>query len=76
MNKLQSFIESVFDENYDEVAAVKSFRELENWDSLKYLKLIVAIQAEFGIELGPEEILQVISVPAIKDVLKSKGVKL
>ena len=76
MSKLQSFIESVFDEDYDEVANVKSFRELENWDSLKYLKLIVAIQAEFGIELSPEEILQAISVPAIKAVLELKGVKL
>jgi len=76
MSKLQSFIESVFDEDYDEVSNVKSFRELENWDSLKYLKLIVAIQAEFGIELSPEEILRVISVPAIKDVLESKGIVL
>jgi acyl carrier protein len=76
MSKLQTFIESVFDEDYDEVSNIKSFRELENWDSLKYLKLIVAIQAEFGIELSPEEILQVISVPDIKCVLESKGVKL
>ena len=76
MSKLQSFIESVFDEDFDEVSNVKSFRELENWDSLKYLKLIVAIQADFGIELSSEEILRVISVAAIKDVLESKGVKL
>ena len=76
MSKLQSFIESVFDEDYDEVSKVKSFRELENWDSLKYLKLIVAIQAEFGIDLEPEEILRVISVPAITEVLESKGITL
>ena len=76
MSKLQTFIESVFDEDYDEVSNVKSFRELENWDSLKYLKLIVAIQAEFDIELAPEEILRVISVPAIKEVLESKGITL
>ncbi len=76
MNRLQSFIESVFEENFDHVARVQSFREIENWDSLKYVKLVMAIQAEFGVELNPEEILKITSVAAIADVLKSKGVEL
>ena len=74
MNKLQGFIESVFDEGYSVVAGVKSFRDLEDWDSLKYLKLIVAIQAEFGVELTPEEIQRITSVAAIDEVLRIKGV--
>jgi acyl carrier protein len=76
MKTLRDFIESVFDEDYDYVASVKSFREIEGWDSLKYLKLIVAIQAEFGIELSAEQILKITSVGAIDDVLKSSGVAL
>lgn len=76
MKKLRTFIESVFDDDYDHVAAVRSFREIENWDSLKYVKLIVAIQAEFGVELNPEEIQRITSVAAIEDVLKSRGVEL
>jgi acyl carrier protein len=76
MNRLQSFIESVFDESFDTVANVKSFRELDDWDSLKYLKLIVAIQAKFDVELTPDEIQKVISVQAINDVLQSRGVAL
>ena len=62
MKRLRDFIESVFDDDYDYVASVKSFREIEGWDSLKYLKLIVAIQAEFGIELSAEQILKITSV--------------
>ena len=76
MKRLQSFIESVFDEDYDHVASVQHFREIENWDSLKYLTLVVALQGEFGVELSPEEILMITSVAAIGDVLKSKGVEL
>ena len=76
MKKLRTFIESVFDDNYDNVAAVQSFREIEDWDSLKYVKLVVAIQAEFGVELDSDEIQKVTSVSAIEEILKSKGVDL
>ena len=76
MQRLRRFIESVFDEDYDRIAGVRSFREIEDWDSLKYVKLIVAIQAEFGVELGPEEIQSATSVAAIEAVLRSKGVEL
>ena len=76
MNKLRTFIESAFDDDYDHVAAVQSFRQIENWDSLKYMTLIVAIQTEFGVELDADEIQKITSVSAIEQVLKSKGVEL
>ena len=75
MSKIQQFIESVFDEDYNRVASAKHFRELDDWDSLKYLTLIVAMQSAFGVELSPEEIGQVTSIAAIEEVLNSKGVK-
>ena len=76
MTKLRNFIDSVFDDGYDRVAGFEHFREMENWDSLQYMTLVVAIQAEFGIELDPEEIQKITSVAAIGAVLKSKGVEL
>lgn len=76
MKRLRSFIESVFDEDYDRIVGIQNFRELEEWDSLKYVKLVVAMQAEFRIELTPDEIPKITSVAAIADMLKSKGVEL
>lgn len=40
------------------------------------MRLVVAIQTEFGIELDPKEIQKITSVAAIEAVLKSKGVEL
>jgi acyl carrier protein len=76
MTKFRQLIDSVFDEGYDNVANVEHFRETESWDSLRYMKLVVAIQAEFDIELNPEEIQKITSIATIEAVLKSKGVEL
>lgn len=75
MKRLRRVIESVFDEDYDQITTAQNFRDIESWDSLKYLQLIVAIQSEFGIELNPQEIPQITSVGGILGALKAKGVE-
>ena len=72
-SKLKNLIEAVFDEGFEEVESARSFSEIETWDSLNYIRLVVAIQAEFGIELTPEEIQQIRSVAAIHEILKARG---
>ncbi len=73
MSKLKKTIESVFDTDFEDVAGARTFGEMENWDSLNYIKLVVAIQAEFGIELTPQEIQQMNSIAAIQGILKARG---
>ena len=72
-SKLKKMIEAVFDEDFGEVEGARSFSEIESWDSLNYIRLVVAIQAEFGIELTPEEIQQISSLVAIHEILKARG---
>src|SRR4030095_6222565 len=50
-SRLKNVIEGVFDEVFAEVERAATFSEIENWDSLNYIRLVVAIQAEFGVEL-------------------------
>jgi acyl carrier protein len=47
---------------------------LDVWDSLRHMDLIVSIEQDFGIELTFDEIIIMRSVVAIKNVLKTKGV--
>ena len=47
---------------------------IENWDSLAHLNLIMAIEAEFGISLTPEEAMQIMSVRLIRLTLEEHGV--
>jgi acyl carrier protein len=72
-SKLKNMIEAVFDEDFESVETAGAFSEIESWDSLNYIRLVVAIQAEFGIELTPQEIQQIKSIPAIREILKARG---
>lgn len=44
----------------------------DKWDSLKHLELIIELESEFGVELEPEEIVQMKSFTDIKTILSSK----
>ncbi|MCB9188192.1 MAG: acyl carrier protein [Flavobacteriales bacterium] len=40
--------------------------DVNNWDSLTHMNLIVAIEDEFGIEMSGDDIAEMISFDAIK----------
>ena len=48
--------------------------DLEAWDSLKHMDLVVSIEQAFEIELTLDEIIVMTSVVAIKRVLNDRGV--
>ena len=48
--------------------------DLEAWDSLKHMDLVVSIEQAFKIELTLDEIIIMTSVVAIKRVLDDRGV--
>ena len=75
MSKLKKAIESIFGEQFEDVARAKDFKEIESWDSLNYIKLVVAIQAEFGVELTAQEIQRMTSISAIDGILKARGLE-
>ena len=49
-----------------------STETIENWDSLKHMSLILALEEEFNIAFTDEEIVTMLSVKDILKVLKSK----
>jgi len=45
---------------------------IEAWESLSHINLVLALEAEFGISLTPEDVLEMLSVGLIKTILKEK----
>jgi acyl carrier protein len=45
---------------------------IETWDSLQHLNLVLAIEQEFGVQFGPEDIAQILSVEDIVTLLTEK----
>jgi acyl carrier protein len=46
--------------------------DVQSWDSLRHMELIVAIEQAFGLELSFEDIVTMRSVGEIKRVLRQK----
>ena len=47
-------------------------KDVDAWDSLKHMELIVSLEQSFGIELSFDEIVAMRSVGEIKRVLRGK----
>jgi acyl carrier protein len=42
---------------------------VESWDSLKHMNLVLALEEEFGIRLNDERIMKMVSVGAIVETV-------
>jgi acyl carrier protein len=51
-----------------------AMKDVEIWDSLKHMELIVSVEQSFNVELTFEEIIAMQSVREIKRVLEERGV--
>ena len=51
-----------------------AMKDVESWDSLKHMELIVSVENTYGIELGFDEIVAMQTVSEIKRVLRQRGV--
>jgi acyl carrier protein len=47
---------------------------IESWDSLAHLNLVLALAAEFGMALSPDEAAEMLSVGQIRRILLERGV--
>jgi acyl carrier protein len=46
---------------------------IESWDSLAHLNLILALAAEFDMQLSPDEAAEMLSVGEIRKILLERG---
>ena len=78
MNKIELTIRQlmadIFNQPIDKITVESSQDNVDNWDSLKHLDLIVALEEEFEISIPIEEVghltsFKIIAV-VVKDLLK------
>ena len=48
---------------------------IEQWDSLRHMNLILALEEEFAVEFSDEQTVEILSYPLIKAVLQEHGVQ-
>lgn len=72
--KLKTLIAELFRVQEEEISDSLAMADLDVWDSLKHMELIVAIEETFDVELTFDEIVAMQNLKEIKRVLEQKKV--
>lgn len=70
--RLQEIFRDVFDDEELEITENTSAKDIEDWDSLAQINLIIAIEKEFGIKFNLEEISKLKTIGEILEMIKYK----
>ena len=55
------------------IGADLTMKDVDAWDSLKHMELIVSLEEKFGLQLSFDEIITMQSLREIKRVLNERG---
>jgi acyl carrier protein len=69
---IQQIMADVFEKSEEQISIDSTQDDIDSWDSIKHLNLIVALEEEFGIELPIEEIGNLISFRLINIIVKEQ----
>ena len=67
--KVNDILIDVLKVQKEKIAEDLTMDDVDNWDSLTHMNLIVAIEDEFGIEMSGDDIAEMISFNAIKTLV-------
>lgn len=72
-SKLTEIFRDFFDDGSIELQDTTTSDDIEDWDSLEHINLIVAIEQEFGIKFTMGEVTGMKNVGAMVDIIQERG---
>ena len=75
IDRLHRVVSDVFGVPVDQVSHQSSPDTLAQWNSLSHINLVLALEAEFGLSLTPEDSMDMLSVRLIRTILAEKGIR-
>ncbi|MDP9202133.1 MAG: acyl carrier protein [Gemmatimonadota bacterium] len=73
--KLKQVLADVFGVDVSRINDAASVDTIEKWDSLNHLKLVLALEEQFGVSLSEERIVEMLNYPLVKAVLEEHGIE-
>jgi acyl carrier protein len=64
---------AVFDLPATAISDDMTLGHTKNWDSLRQMNLILALEEEFAVRFSDDEVIELISVPLIVEILDAKS---
>ena len=72
LDSVRRIVSDVFEVPEEQVKAESSPDNIESWDSIHHLNLVLALEQEFEVQFTPEEIEQLLSVELIAALVAEK----
>lgn len=73
LEKLTEIFKDVFDEEDMVITEETSAKDIEDWDSLMHISLIMAIENSFNMKFAMDQVVELKNVGGIVDILVKKG---
>ena len=73
--KLKQVLSRIFSVSLDMITDNASPDTIENWDSVRHMNLVLALEEEFDIEFTDDQVVEILSYKLIKIVLQEHGVE-
>ncbi len=71
--RLNEVFQNVFDDDDIEVDRETTADDIEDWDSLEHIRLIGAVEREFGIKFTMKEVSTMKNVGEMMDIIAERG---
>ncbi len=65
----------IFDKDVNSITDDASPDNIDLWDSLHHMNLIVSLEEEFEVQFTDDELIEMMNLPLILEVLKEKGIE-
>jgi len=73
--KLKDVLARIFSVSSSAITEDASPDTIENWDSLRHMSLVLALEEELGVELTDDQVVEIISYKLIKIVMREHGIE-
>ena len=70
--QLDEVFQDVFDDDEIHVTAETTANDIEDWDSLEHINLVVAVESKFGIKFNMNEVVSFKNVGEMVDVIQKR----
>jgi acyl carrier protein len=70
MNRINQLLADTFKISLEDAAKNLGMNDVNNWDSLSHMNLIVSIEDEFKIELSGDEIAEMVTFNQIREIIQ------
>ena len=73
IERLNEVFQNVFDDEDITVDRDTTADDIEDWDSLEHIRLIVAVEREFGVKFTMKEVSSMKNVGEMMDIIAERG---